>query len=200
MCHEDGIDVIRGVYRRSWLRVPRPRRASLDRPAALCFRTWLAAGDPVEERAIVLEEIVEAPVADAWKAWTTVEGLRTFLAPDARVDVRPGGRWEIVFLPDAPPGAQGSEGCKVLEVAERRRLVFEWNFPPGMPIRDEKTRVTVEFHAFGPGTCHVAFRQDGWKDGPDWDAGFAYFSDAWRVVMERFERSFRERPSGVTKA
>lgn len=147
-----------------------------------------------EERAIVLEEIVEAPAGPVWKAWTTVEGLRTFLAPDARIEVRPGGAWEIVFLPDAPPGSQGSEGCRVLEVVERKKLVFEWNFPPEMAaIRNEKTRVTIELHPFG-GSTHVAFAQTGWREGADWDAGFEYFAKAWRVVMARLERSFREGP------
>ena len=148
----------------------------------------------MEERAIVLEEIVEAPVAAVWKAWTTVDGIRTFLAPDARIEVRPGGPWEILFMPDAPPGSQGSEGCAVLEVVAGKRLAFEWNFPPHMPIRNEKTRVAVEFHAFGGNACHVALKHDGWKAGPDWDTGFGYFLDAWRLVLARLERSFREGP------
>ena len=88
------------------------------------------------ERVIRLEEIIEAPAAEVWKAWTTVEGLRAFLAPDAVIDVRPGGPWEIHFEPGAPAGSRGSEGCKVLEVKKGRRLVFEWNFVPGSPIRD----------------------------------------------------------------
>lgn len=150
---------------------------------------------PAEPRAIVLEEILEAPLEKAWTAWTTVEGLRTFLAPDARIEVKPGGRWEIVFLPDAPAGSQGSEGCRVLEVRPRKLLAFDWNFPPDMPaIRNEKTACRLEFHAFGEGRTHVTFQQTGWKEGPDWDRGFRYFAEAWSLVLARLERSFREGP------
>ena len=148
----------------------------------------------MEVRAIVLEEILDAPVEKAWLAWTTVEGLRTFLAPDARIEAKVGGRWDILFQPDAPVGAQGSEGCKVLEFKPLKVLSFDWNFPPDSPIRHEKTQVIVEFHAFGGNTCHVSLHQVGWKDGPEWDAGFAYFADAWRLVLARLERSFREGP------
>jgi len=148
----------------------------------------------VGDRVIRLEEILEAPAAKAWEAWTTVEGLRTFLAPDARIDVRAGGRFEIVFLPDAPPGEQGSEGCRILEMKKGHSLTFEWNFPPGSPIRNEKTRVTVEIHGFGETNCHVALEQAGWRDGPDWDAGFAYFAEAWSLVLARLEYRFRVGP------
>ncbi len=146
------------------------------------------------ERLIRLEEIIEAPAADVWMAWTTVEGLRTFLAPDAVIDVKAGGQWEIVFVPEAPAGSRGSEGCKVLEVKKGRRLVFEWNFVPGSPIRDQKTTVSIEINAFGDRNCQVSLEQVGWKEGPDWDAGFAYFSDAWSLVLARLERRFREGP------
>jgi len=149
--------------------------------------------DRMAERVIRLEEIIEAPAAEVWKAWTTVEGLRTFLAPDAVIDVRPGGPWEIHFEPGAPAGSRGSEGCKVLEVKKGRLLVFEWNFVPGSPIRDLKTTVTVEINPFG-GQCQVGLEQVGWKEGPDWDAGFAYFSQAWSLVLARLEHRFREGP------
>lgn len=148
----------------------------------------------MSERVIQLEEIIEAPAAEVWTAWTTVAGLRTFLAPDAVIDVRPGGTWEIRFLPEAPEGSRGSEGCRVLAVSKGRDLTFEWNFVPGSPIRHEKTRVTVEIHPFGASQCHVVLLQEGWREGPDWDAGFEYFSRAWSLVLARLERSFREGP------
>jgi uncharacterized protein YndB with AHSA1/START domain len=148
----------------------------------------------VKSRAIRLEEIVEAPAKEVWAAWTTVPGLRTFLAPDARIEVKAGGRWEI-FFEAAPEGARGSEGCRVLEVVRGRMLAFEWNFPPSIPaIRHEKTRVTVEFNALGEGQTLVALEQTGWHDGKAWDEGFEYFASAWGVVLARLERSFREGP------
>jgi uncharacterized protein YndB with AHSA1/START domain len=148
----------------------------------------------MSERFIRLEEIIDAPAADVWKAWTTVEGLRTFLAPEAVIDVKAGGTWEIHFDPAAPEGLRGSEGCKVLEVKKGRLLVFEWNFVPGSPIRDEKTTVAVEIHAFGDAQCQVGLEVVGWKEGADWDAGFAYFSEAWSLVLARLDHSFSAGP------
>ena len=40
---------------------------------------------------IVAERIVPAPLADVWAAWTTSDGLRSWLAPHATIDLRVGG-------------------------------------------------------------------------------------------------------------
>jgi hypothetical protein len=32
--------------------------------------------------------------------------------------------------------------------------------------------------------------QLGWRDGEDWDAGYAYFDAAWDHVLQRLEDSF----------
>ena len=48
---------------------------------------------------------MKAPVEAVWQAWTTSEGIKSFFAPDARVEARPDGPFEIYFNPYAPPGA-----------------------------------------------------------------------------------------------
>ena len=146
------------------------------------------------DRIIRLEEIIAAPAAEVWKAWSTVEGLRTFLAPDSVIDVRVGGQWEIHFEPGSPVGSRGSEGCKVLEIKKGRLLAFEWNFEPGSPIRDEKTSVSIEIHAFGGAQCQVGLEQVGWKEGADWDAGFERCSRTWNLALARLEHRFIDGP------
>ncbi|HEY3357239.1 MAG TPA: SRPBCC domain-containing protein [Polyangia bacterium] len=146
------------------------------------------------EKILRKEVVVAAPVSAVWRAWTTVEGVRGFFAPDARIEVRVGGAYEILFDLDKPPGRQGGEGCKVLEVEPERRLVFSWNFPPHMPIRSEFTRGTLEFAATADGKTRVTFTQTGWKEGKAWDEGFAYFERAWEVVLRRLQHRFEAGP------
>ena len=56
------------------------------------------------ERAIEKEADVAATLDQAWDAWTTREGIRSFFAPDAKVDARAGGPFEIYIDPGAAPG------------------------------------------------------------------------------------------------
>jgi uncharacterized protein YndB with AHSA1/START domain len=137
-------------------------------------------------------EIEIAAEADAiWEAWTTDAGVRSFFAPDSRVSAEPDGPYELYFLPDAPVGARGSEGCVVVDAERPERLVFTWSFPPSLPaIRAERTQVEVSIEAQAEGGCLVTVLQTGWGDGPDWDAGFAYFERAWAIVLGRLAYRF----------
>lgn len=140
---------------------------------------------------------VKAPVAEVWWAWSTREGVRTFFAPDARIELRPLGPYEIYFAPDAPAGQKGAEGCRVLSYVPMEMLAFEWNFPPSIPsLRGSgaRTWVVVEMAGSAPGTVKVRLRQLGWQAGEDWDKGFAYFDRAWGVVLERLQKRFATGP------
>ncbi len=146
-------------------------------------------------RVLKLEALVPAPIADVWTAWTTRDGLTTFLAPDARVAARPGGPFDILFLPEAPVGERGSEGCTVVTVSEPHRFAFRWNFPPELPaIRNEHTQVTLDLESAAGGGTRVLLTQTGWQEGPDWDAGYAYFADAWDLVLKRLAHRFAAGP------
>ena len=47
---------------------------------------------------IMVTKVIDAPVADVWKAWTTVEGIESFFAPKAaKVVPEPGGAFELWF-------------------------------------------------------------------------------------------------------
>jgi hypothetical protein len=62
---------------------------------ALAFSIVATGGAPMEERAIVKSIEVAAPVAEVWKAWTTSQGLTSFFAPMANVDLQMGG-WDPI--------------------------------------------------------------------------------------------------------
>ena len=146
------------------------------------------------ERALVKEITVAAPVADVWKAWTTSEGLTTFFAPRAHVELRVGGPYELYFSSQEPKGKQGSEGCTVLAFRPQEMLSFTWNHPPTMSIRDQYTRVVLTFKEVAPGRTQVKFMQTGWGKGAEWDESFAYFDRAWSKVLANLEHRFAVGP------
>lgn len=141
------------------------------------------------ERMIETEVVVAAPVADVWQAWTTRDGLRSFFGADALIELRPGGPFEIYFVPDAPVGQRGSEGCQVLAFLPQKMLAFSWNAPPSIPtIRGERTQVVVLFEPRGPNQTRVRLVHHGWGTGDDWDKAFTYFSKAWPSVLASLEK------------
>lgn len=63
------------------------------------------------ERAIDKEVVVAAPVAAVWNAWTTSAGIQSFFAPEARVELRVDGPFEIYINPYAAPGGAVPTTC-----------------------------------------------------------------------------------------
>lgn len=144
-----------------------------------------AAPAPLE-----VSRLLQAPPAEVFRAFTTKEGLVRFLAPDVRFTLAANGPFEALFVPDAPAGQKGGEGCVVKSWVDGKSFTFTWNFPPSLPtLRDgnARTEVEVTFAAQGKDT-KVTLTQRGWKEGADWAAGRAYFERAWSIVLARLAR------------
>ena len=137
---------------------------------------------------------ITASPGEVWKAWTTAEGVRTFFAVDAAIALEIGGRYEMYFMLSAPEGTRGSEGCVVLSFQPQESLVVSWNFPPTLPeIRDERTRVRIDLEPIN-GDTWVRIVQDNWGEGPQYEAGYAYFQRAWDLVLGRLRHRFAQGP------
>jgi uncharacterized protein YndB with AHSA1/START domain/uncharacterized protein YciI len=136
------------------------------------------------ERMIRKEVVVAAPVADVWRSWTTRAGIRSFFGRDAWVELRVGGAYEVYFVPDAPAGSRGSEGCRVLAYVPEEMLAFSWSAPPSMPeMRSEQTQVVVRLAPVGERSTRVSLVHLGWGQGAQGDKAYAYFEKAWSHVL-----------------
>jgi uncharacterized protein YndB with AHSA1/START domain len=143
-------------------------------------------------RVIRAEAIVDAGSDRVWDAWTTEEGIKSFLAPACNIELRIDGPYEIFFDPEAEPGRRGGEGVRILALEPKRMLSITWNAPPHLSeVRKQWTHVTVEFEETRKGQTRVTLTHDGWGEGEEWDEAFAYFTRAWAgVVLPRLKYRF----------
>lgn len=151
------------------------------------------------ERAIEKQVVVNAPIAEVWKAWTTRDGIRSFFAPDARIEARPDGPFEIYMNPFAQPGMKGADDMRFMAVQEPTMLSFTWNAPPYYPeIRQQRTLVIVRLRAEDAAHTQVSLAHVGWGEGDKWDAVFKYFDDAWGRVLANLQKRFDTGPMDFT--
>ena len=157
----------------------------------VCLLMQAAAAQPLPPD-IVVTKVIDAPVADVWKAWTTPDGIESFFARKAvRVEPVPGGAFELWFGLDNPEGQRGSEGCLVHSVVPMQQLVFEWNAPPPIPtIRKLRTLVYLDFKPLDANRTEVTLRNFGYGEGEEWAKTKAYFERAWPSVMENLRKRF----------
>jgi uncharacterized protein YndB with AHSA1/START domain len=147
------------------------------------------------DKKIYKEIKVSASLGDIWNAFTNVEGIKTFFAPDGKIELKLFGCYEIYFLPPENKGKRGSEGCVVLSFIPERMLSFTWNAPAEYPnVRKERTWVVLEFENSTDKMVLVKLTHLGWKEGKEWDEVFTYFDKAWDIVLPRLKKRFEEGP------
>ena len=155
---------------------------------------FVAAGAIAQSLApdITVTRMVNAPLAEVWKAWTTAEGIESFWAPKAaKVEPVPGGAFELWFGVNFPEGSRGSEGCLVHSVTPMEQFVFEWNAPPNIPmIRKLRTLVYLDFKSLPNNQTELTLRNFGYGAGEDWAKNKAYFEKAWPGVMDALVKRF----------
>ena len=150
------------------------------------------------ERAIDVSVLVAAPVEQVYGAWTTSDGIKTFFAPDAHVELRVDGPFQIYINPYGGPGMKGADDMRVIGFQENRMLSFTWNAPPSLPeARKQRTIVILRFQPEGAGT-RLTLHHVGWGDGGEWDKAFDYFSKAWPNVLGGLQERFVSGPTDWT--
>ena len=171
------------------------------RTALAALALAVACGTPfAAERMIEKQAVVAAPIEEVWKAWSTTEGVKSFFAPDAKVEARSGGAFEIYMNPYAEPGLKGADDMRVMAVQPPTMISFTWNAPPSQPeIRGQRTLVIVRLRAVDAKSTEVTLRHVGWGEGEKWDATYAYFDRAWGNVLANLQKRFVDGPIDFTQ-
>jgi uncharacterized protein YndB with AHSA1/START domain len=139
---------------------------------------------------------INAPVSAVWKQWTTVEGVKNFFAPEAKLSLTVYGEYELYFILDNPPGLRGGEGNKIIAWEENKMLSVTWNAPPQFgELRNFKTHVAIYFSAISESETDVTLIHDGFGIDEGWESVYEYFSFAWKkVVLRRLKCSMEIAP------
>jgi uncharacterized protein YndB with AHSA1/START domain len=157
-------------------------------------------------RAVKLEAVVDAKPSAVYAMWTTADGIKRFFAPDARIDARVGGDYNVIFYPQLDPdGASfGTLGARVLELVPDKRISFEWQTftdhaidgAEGPPIdsaaraeRPLPTWVEIDLEPVGANQTRVRLAHYGFRSGGKWDASYAFFERAWGGVLASLQKS-----------
>ena len=125
--------------------------------------------DPTQ--ALILELSIPAPLPEVWKAFTTTDGLKSWLAPEVSVELRKGGDWLVKF-----PGS--TAGGTIVSFVPQKELVLSALAPDRFPhVRAARTRAVFTFTPKGNNTL-VRLTQTGWQSGKEWDAAYEYLASA----------------------
>ena len=161
---------------------------------------WIAAAAVAAERAIDKEVVIAATPEQAWDAWTTRAGITSFFAPDAEIEAKVGGAFQIYIDPLAEPGMKGADDMRFMALQPKKMLSFDWNAPPSLPeARQQRTFVVLRFEPVADGQTRVVLHHTGWGEGGEWDKAYAYFDRAWGNVLANLKKRFETGPVDWTE-
>lgn len=146
-----------------------------------------------EGRVLRIEITVPAPRAEVWKAFSTSEGLSTWLAPNSNVELKPGGEWMVHF----PGGSTG--GGNIVSFVPGKEIVLKALAPDQFPtVRAQRTTARFELEDRGKGTL-VRLTQTGWQDGDEWDNAYEYLTAGNAQLLATLHRRFVSGPIDWSK-
>ena len=129
---------------------------------------------------------------------TTTEGLRSFLAPNAFVELKTGGRFESNYRLDAKLSDPDTIHNTVLAYLPLEmfaiRVGLTGFFPKGP--REAGTLFSVlTLHDAGPGRTKMVETMAGFGAGADWDMVYAFFERGNAHEFLVLEKRFRDGPT-----
>jgi uncharacterized protein YndB with AHSA1/START domain len=135
-------------------------------------------------------DVFDAPREAVFAAWTNPEQLKRWWGPGffetvaAELDLRPGGRYELLL----EPGSMRLAG-EFREVVPPQRLVYTWRWIEGVPDTRESL-VTVEFRELDGRTEVVLVHDNFVGPGP-----VEMYDEGWRSGLEKLRAFLRSKES-----
>lgn len=83
-----------------------------------------------EQKPLVHEGVIDAPIAAVWRAFTTKEGLESWMVPHADIDLRVGGKMRTNYDPEGRIGDENTIENTILSFEPERMLSIKATKPP----------------------------------------------------------------------
>ena len=145
--------------------------------------------------AIVSEAVVNAPVEAVWNAWTTVEGIQSWMVAKTDIDLRVGGLWRTSYTRDADLAGDTAIHHRILAFDAGRMLAFQTvKTPKNFPFAGiAQTWTVVYLEPAGSGRTKVTVRMVGYGDDPESLKMRAFFDKGNQATMDSLVKRFAAR-------
>lgn len=141
--------------------------------------------------------VIAAPRQAVWNAFATTDGLKSWEAPVAAIDLRVGGMLEASYDPKAHLGDPNNIKHEVLGYLPGELLMFRnVQAPRGFRHQDLFARTTtiIQFQDAGPGKTRLTVSGVGYAPGKDFGEVFDFFHAGNAYLLEMLKAHFEGGP------
>lgn len=148
------------------------------------------------EKVLQLSIIVPLDKIAAWKLFTTEEGLKKWIAPVAKIDMKVGG--SIITNYDKTKTIEDSTSIEldIINYIQQEILTLKVNlnnnFPPSTIKEDKNLQEILQFISVGKGKTKIVSSMIGWGQGSDWDKVYSFFEKGNIWTYEEILKLFKK--------
>jgi len=146
---------------------------------------------------VLSEAIIEAPVDAVWEAWATSDGLRSWLAPHAEIDLRVGGLMRTNYSAQGSLGDPQTIENKILSLDPRRMLSIQVSkAPDGLPFANaiQHMWTVVYFESLGTDRTRVRVVGLGFRPDAESQQMRTFFERGNAATLQLLQRHFSAKP------
>ncbi len=142
---------------------------------------------------VVSEGVVNAPPAEVWRAWTTAEGMKSWLAPKADIDLRIDGLMRTNYNPKAELGDDGTIENRILAFDPERMFAIKVaRAPKTFPFPEAVKRMWTVVYLIDQGAGQTLVRAvgHGFTDDPESSKMRDFFQRGNDYTLGELQRRF----------
>ena len=160
----------------------------------LLWGATLLPAAPVEP--LVTEAVINAPVEAVWSAFTTREGLESWMVAKTDFELKTGGLWRTSYSKASTLDDDAAIHHMILAYDPGRMFSFRTvKFPKGFPFPNAiaKTWTVVYFEQVGDRQTKVTTRMLGYTDEEESQKMRTFFESGNRQTMDSLIKRFQIR-------
>jgi uncharacterized protein YndB with AHSA1/START domain len=142
---------------------------------------------------ITTEGTVNAPIDEVWRAWTTKDGIESWMVAKTEIDLRVGAIWKTSYSKESNLNDDASIHHEILAYDPGRMLAFRTVKPPkGFPFAAalSKTWNVVYFEPLDASHTRITARMFGYEQDGESQQMRAFFEKGNKFTMDTFLKKF----------
>jgi len=139
--------------------------------------------------------VIAAPRAEVWKAFTTTEGVKSWMVAQADIQMKNGGLWKTKYGKEGTLGDDRTIVNEVLAYDPERMFSIRIHTPPkGFPFMNayKEMWTVVYFEDAGDGKTKVTCRGNGFTDTEESKKLRAFFEGGNKQTLEMLVKRFHK--------
>jgi uncharacterized protein YndB with AHSA1/START domain len=155
--------------------------------------TAASAASAASAAPLVNEAIINAPVDEVWRLFTTAEGMQSWMVPRAEIDLRVGGLMRTRYGEDGALGDDKTIVNRILSFEPQRMLSLQVDKAPAdFEFRDHVAGMwtVIYFQPLEPGMTSVRVVGLGFRDDASSARMREYFKRGNAFTLEQLQKKF----------